>query len=124
MSLQKYMEDEQTRLINEAKAFWAFGDKQFNEKKEEGVVYVSMGAGLICPKDTSRTLRDGLNKTYEAAIKKDIEINGKEKIIKRELYNYESFYTGDPSNAIEALSGYNFTQEEIMKIYYAEAAVQ
>lgn len=120
MSLRIFLEEVQTELFNKNGAFFAFGTDQFNEQKKEGIKYVSMGAGLICPKDNVKELSEGLNTTYQAAVKKDIETNGKDKIIRRELYNFECFYKGDPNDAIDALKDYNFTDEEIWAAYKKE----
>jgi hypothetical protein len=54
-------------------AFFAFGDKQFNEQKKEGVKYVSMGAGLICPKSEASTIMkkfDDFNREQKALERK------------------------------------------------------
>ena len=46
--------------------------------------------------------------------------NKKEDIIKYELANYESFYTGEIEEAFEVLKQYGFTLEEVKKVYYQE----
>ena len=48
--LSDYTSENQTKLLNDNGAFFAFSTKQLNEHKKEGVVYVSMGSGLISPK--------------------------------------------------------------------------
>ena len=118
--LSDYQENAQTRLFDKTGAFFAFSTKQFNEAKKEGVKYVSMGAGMICPKENVKELIETLDSIYKGAIKKDLKENGKEAIIKRELYNYECFYTGDISNAVENLEPYGFTKNEIRVIYNDE----
>ena len=42
-------------------AFWAFSDKQFNESKKDNVKYVSLGSGLVCPKDNAKKLSEDLD---------------------------------------------------------------
>ena len=59
-----------SKVLNDNGAFWAFSDKQFNEQKKEGVKYVSMGAGIICPKDNVKKLIDEMDVTTKE-IKKE-----------------------------------------------------
>ena len=49
--LTNYIEEAQTMSFDRAGAFFAFSNKQFDEKKVDGVKYINCGAGLICPKD-------------------------------------------------------------------------
>ena len=119
-SLTYYTEKENSKALDNANAFWAFSQSQFNESKKEGLIYVSCGGGLYCEKGKSKQLFKSLNENTKKGIEQDLKENGKEKIIIRELYNYESFYTGDITDAIEGLEGYNFTHEEIKNIYSKE----
>ncbi|MBL4672324.1 MAG: hypothetical protein JKX81_08675 [Arenicella sp.] len=114
------MEEKQTALFNETKAFFAFGTKQFDEAKLPDTTYVNCGAGEICPKENVKILSDGLTKIHENAIKEDIAENGIDKIIIRELYNHECFYTGDISDAISTLKSYNITDNQVQVAYYKE----
>ncbi len=116
--LADYTNDPQTQLFKDTGAFFAFGNKQFLEARVEGVKYLSVGGGLYCPKENYDQLEKGLEKIQQEGIKQDIEENGIDNIIQRELYNYESFYTGDYSNAVEALEQYNITEEQVSKMFY------
>lgn len=49
--MKSLSEEAMTALLKENGAFFAFSDKQFNEQKKEGVQYVNVFAGLVCPKD-------------------------------------------------------------------------
>ena len=118
--LQDYQEAKQSELFTKTGSFFAFGDKQFNEAKKEGIKYVSLGAGLICPKETVKELITGLNAISKKAIAKDLKENGKEAIIIRELHNHECFYTGDYLNAVNSLKGYGFSIDEIRQAYNKE----
>ena len=40
-----------SKLLEATGSFFAFGQKQFNEQKKEGVEYVGVFAGLVSPKD-------------------------------------------------------------------------
>lgn len=123
--LQDYTENLQTELFNSNSAFFAFNDQQVNEglKKYPNLTreeLTNLGGGLICPKDKAKDIINGLDAIQEQGMQQDLKENGKEGIIIRELYNYESFYTSDPSDAIEKLKPYNFTEAEIIAAYRKE----
>lgn len=59
-----------SQVLSKYGAFWAFGEAQFNEQKQEGIKYISLGAGLICPKDNFQDFKNELDKTL-AEIKKE-----------------------------------------------------
>lgn len=115
--LQDYKEQAQTDLFRETGTFFAFSDSQFNEQKVDGVEYVNCGAGCICPKENVKTLLDGLGKIQKEAIAQDIAENGKEKIIERELYNHEAFYTGRISETLDEVKQYGFTREDVIIVW-------
>jgi len=121
--LSEYTEDAQTKLFKQTRSFFAFSNRQFNESKKEGVKYVSLGAGLICPVDTVDILITGLDDIQKNAITQDVEENGADKIIEREYFNYESQITMDTSDAEGALSDHIkqypelFTKERINKVF-------
>ncbi len=117
MSLYNYTQAAKTELFNSTGAFFAFGNKQFDEAKKEGVKYVSMGAGLVCPKENAQELSYGLDVIQAAGIKVDLAENGVKKIIHRELANYETQLTNDISDTVYALSDYGITKEQIAAEY-------
>lgn len=122
-NLQDYMNDKQTELFNETGTFFAFSKEQFHLKaRKQGVKYKHLGAGMICPKENVKTLLDGLDKIYKDSIKQDIEENGKEKIIIRELYAHECFYTYDTERVVKELAAYGIAEDEILKAFYKEGA--
>lgn len=94
-TLQHYVQDAQTKLFDETGTLFAFSNEQFSEKRKEGVIYVALGVGIFCPKSNVDVLKVGLKHINNTGIVLDIAENGKEAIIKRELYNHEAFYTGD-----------------------------
>lgn len=116
------MEEKQTLALDNAGAFFAFGQKQFDEKKKSGVIYVSMGAGLICPKENAKILNDELNKIYIDSIKQDFAENGSNAIIEREYFNHETQITMDNQSVIDLMTDYkkhfpaDFTDEVILKV--------
>ena len=118
--LSDYTQEAMTKALNKAGAFFAFGDKQFKEQQKKDIKYISLDAGLICPKNTANELVKELNNTVTQGIKQDIKENGKRAIIKRELANYETYYTGDITDTVDALKDYKFTAQEILKIFRVE----
>lgn len=116
-TLQSYIEAAQTKLFNDTGAFFAFSNKQFDEGKKEGVKYASLGAGLICPADKAQILVDGLESIHKSGIAQDIAENGIDKIIARELANYEAFYTYEIDDTVDALEDYGITREQVQAVF-------
>lgn len=116
--LSNYIEAAQTELFNRLGVFFAFGNKQFDEQKKEGVKYVSLGAGLICPVEHAKTFWAEHKKIVDAGIALDLAENGKTGVIDRELDNHECLYTGDITDCVMALKNYPITADEIKAIYY------
>jgi len=115
--LSHYVEQKQTDLFDRTGAFFAFSTKQFDEKKQPGVVYSSLGVGLIAPKANASELLAGLKTIHAEGVAADIEENGKPAIIQRELANHEAQITGDVSSTVDALEGYDITVEEVQAGY-------
>lgn len=115
--LSDYMNDKQSALFDQYGVFFAFSQKQFLAARKEGVKYVDVGAGMIVPKEHVKIVHDTLEQIYQDGIKQDLAENGKEAIIKRELNNYECYYTGDIGNAFEALEDYGITYDDVMAVY-------
>lgn len=112
--LSEYVEAAQTALFDSTGAFFAFSTDQYNESRVEGVKYVSVGAGLICPKGKVKALTDGLDGIQERGIASDMKENGAKAIIHRELANHECQIVHHPGDAIEKLEGYPITEAEIL----------
>jgi len=113
--LSDYTQAAQTKCFEETGSFFAFSNKQLDEKKQDGVTYVSLGHGLICPKQNAKEVHERLNNIHAEGIKLDIEENGIEAIIKRELGNYECYYTGEIDDAVDALEDYDDITVEMIK---------
>lgn len=111
--LSDYMQERQTALIERLGVFFAYNDKQFNEKKIDGVEYVTMGIGQICPKDNVEEYISEMNKLIEEAIKQDLSENGRKGIIHRELGNHEFCITYDVTDTVNALEDYGITEKEV-----------
>tara|TARA_R110000765_G_scaffold423670_1_gene532905 strand:- start:164 stop:559 length:396 start_codon:yes stop_codon:yes gene_type:complete len=112
-TLSSYTEARTTELLNSTGAFFAFSQKQFEEKQIDGVDYVSMGNGLIAPKNNTDKIVEGFNVISSESIAQDIAENGKPAIIRRELANHEAQITSDISDTVEALEGYGITEIEV-----------
>ena len=119
--LSDYLEKAQTEAFETTGSFFAFGQKQFNERKIEGVKYVNMGTGLVCPKGKEKELQTLLDIAYEEAIIADVKENGAYAIIQREYFNHECQIVMDRSAMLDAIAGHvqrypeKFTQEVINK---------
>ena len=92
-------------------------NSQFEEKRVDGITYTQNSSGMIAPKENFKTLVQEIDKIYEDGIKQDIEENGIESIIKRELSNYECNYTGEIEDAVDALEDYGITYDDVMAVY-------
>ena len=115
--LSNYIEEEQTEIFNKYGAFFAFSTDQFNEKKIEGVEYVSCGYGLTSPKENAEELNKALTDCAQRGREKDLEENGKFGIIRRELYNHEAFYVYNTEDTFYAVEAYGFTREDVKKVF-------
>lgn len=120
--LSDLMEEKQTILFNNTKTFFAFSSEQLEEGKKKhnikNIKLVSMGGGMICPKENAETLSEGLEKIYNDAILEDIELHTLNRIILRELANHECFYTGDVTDCVEKLKDYpGISEKLIWKIF-------
>lgn len=115
--LTEYTDAAVSKALDEFGGFFAFSKAQFDEKKKEGVQYVSLFAGLIAPKENAKKLLDAIDKIYEDGMKQDLDENGKVGIIKRELANHEAYYTHDIDSTVDALEGYGITRDEVNKVF-------
>jgi hypothetical protein len=118
-SLTDYTSAKQSQLWDDNGAFFAFGQQQLDEKKQEGVAYVSLGMGLIVPKENASKVIEGLDTIHTEGIKQDISENGIKPIIHRELGNYETQISGDISDTVAALEDYGITREQVSAEYPA-----
>lgn len=117
--LTDYIDEAQTAIFKKHGAFFAFSDNQFSEKKVDGVNYMDLGSGLICPVENVNDLRRELSEALKQGVKEDVEENGIENIIERELGNHEAWYTGELDDTFEALSCYGelISSEMVESVY-------
>jgi len=109
------LDNRMSEIFDKHGAFFAFSNKQFEERANKNLKYTSCGAGLICPVDNKRVLQSEIDIAIKEHTKKDLDANGKKKIIWRELANYECQISYDISDAVSALDSYGITEKEIQK---------
>ena len=121
-TLNNYTDTLTSKLFADNGAFFAFGNKQFDEKKQDGVTYVSMASGLICPKENAKKVMTELEQIFNDAVKQQVADFGAEKIIRHEYFNHETQITGDTDQVRDVLSTHRelfpelFTDDEIIKV--------
>lgn len=107
-------------LFNNNGAFFAFSDKQFEEAKDKKLKkedYTNLMSGLICPKNNVKAVLNGIEEITKRGIEEDITENGLNAIIRRELSNHECYYTGDITDAINALEDYGVSREDVQRVF-------
>lgn len=103
-------------------AFFAFGQSQFDEKKQEWVVYVTVPwfPWLIARKDNCLELIKAFDAHHKQESLNRLEADGIERIIAYELNNHECFYTWSIENVLFLCKEYWITEDEILKVYHKE----
>lgn len=115
--LSDYVQEKQSAMFERLGIFFAFGQKQFDEQKQEGVEYVGRYGWMCIPKENVEKFKEEHEKIVMEWIQQDIKENWIEKIIERELINHEAYYTGDIEDTIDALSSYDVSYEQVKKVY-------
>jgi hypothetical protein len=118
--LSQYTEKGVSDALKKAGAFFAFSDKQFDEQKDPNRArneYINAGMGMVCPKDTVKTLLEEIHQVGIVGRKQDIAENGLNAIIRRELNNHEAYYTGNTESTEQALVGYPITRDQIIGVF-------
>ncbi len=126
MQLNTHFQSEFTKLLEKYNGFYAFGKEQFDEAAKPELKYISLDGWLLLgrPKDSELTGQEYADKFFEeyerilaASVKFDLEEYGLERIIRYELDNHETNYTGDIGPAFEALEKYGATREQVMSVF-------
>lgn len=115
---KKTTDDLISEAIENNGAFFAFSDKQFEESQKPNTKYMNMGAGLICPSNNAMKLKNEIDAIIKNKIQKELQEHTPEYIIEKTLCDYECYYTGDVSDAVDSLKANNITREQIEKIYF------
>jgi hypothetical protein len=122
-TLIEIIKDEQGACFNRHGAFCAFSKAQFDEAKDPALEltdYVSIGAGLIAPKNTAAQLVNDLDNIASKGRDIDIELHGTDAIILRELNNHECFYMYDITDCVNALSEYSAITETMIRAVFEQ----
>ena len=117
-TLKQIKHDEQTKIIKNNGAFFAFNDQQYKEQKKQNTIYVNMGVGLICPKNNAKTLKKELDDLNKKAIKKQMETQSIKDIVFKNCFNYELQYSFNGFEQLkEILQDYPIKETEL-SLYY------
>jgi hypothetical protein len=129
MYLSDYVEAGQSKIYKKYGVFFAFSNEQLEEglktNLDAGITIVgdkttNFKLGMFAPTKHREAVKKEMDENFDQAVKKDILENGKEKIIVRELYNYECFYTGDIDDALSKVSVYGYTLQDVQEAYRKE----
>lgn len=124
--LQNYIEEKQSQVFKSKKVFFAFSNDQFKESIKEhnikkDVKIIHLGGGMYCPTKNYKEVIKQLENINKKGIEEDLKENGKYNVIKRELSNYESYYTYDLTDCIDALKDYkSISKEDIKNVFHKE----
>lgn len=121
-AIKAELEKRHTELFNKCQVFWAFSQEQFLEGTAKyplpkGEKYVSIGMGGFMPKSKHGELTAGLAalKQWEKGAIKQAKAD---EVILYELNNYECFYTGEITDALEVLEPLGYTPEQVRAVYH------
>lgn len=123
MAIKKEVQKRHEALLDECGVFWAFSNEQFKESApDKSVTLVNIGMGGYMPKEHHARLLDGMNEIakYE---KQAIKKAKADEVILYELNNYECFYTGDISDALEVLEPLGYRKNQVLDVYRTHQAV-
>ncbi len=118
-TINTYTDALTSKLFTDNGAFFAFSNKQFEEKKKEGVKYVALASGLVCPKENSQTVLQQFETIYNDAVRQQVAEFGAEKIISHEYFNHETQITGDNQQVIDVLE----THRELFPELFTDAII-
>lgn len=108
----KYTDLAISEALKKHGAFWAFSDKQYEAEAKPNTVYVSLGAGLICPKENVVELHKDIDEAVKNGIEQTKAETTLEEIITRTLVDYE----GDTDDTFSHLQAYGITMEQIQEV--------
>jgi len=123
MHSQEFTEQPLSDLYAKHGVFFAFSTKQFEEGRKEGVKYTAVFSGCLCPSENVNQFLEEMEQIVDEAAKKRLDKYGLDAIIEYELSNYECYYTGDLSDALDVLHpSYNATIDDVRRVYRATVA--
>jgi len=119
--LKKLSSEKLTESYNKCKVFWAFSNEQFDENlkkegidKNERITSIGMG-GYLPSKNVKKYIK--LMEEHSDWFKTEIKKVNKEEVILYELRNFECYYTGDITDALQVLESYGFTKAEVVEVF-------
>ena len=112
------IEKEQTKLLDKHGVIFAFSNEQFDEQKQKGVKYVSLGAGMLCPKEAVKSFVTEHKQLIKEGREREQQEKTKEQIIEEALANYECYYLYNIEDAAEVLQDYGYTSEQIWDVFH------
>ena len=124
--LASTLETGMSKLFDKYGAFFAFGSEQFNERKQEGVKYISDGTGLLIPKDNYDAFVKEYNNLKAEAVAEHVAKYAADQIIRYEYFNHEQHYdlyygkteNSDTFNALKVYLNYpGFEIENIERVF-------
>jgi prefoldin subunit 5 len=102
-------------IFEEYGIFFAFSDKQFEERKQNEAI-TSLGCGMFVPTKNADKAIKALQARTEEYNTLLASPEWRVKYIKYELSNHEAYYTGDIEDTLDAL-GSGFTYEEVLAVF-------
>lgn len=114
------MQGKLTEIFNDLGVFFAFSEEQMekglkkiNAKRKD---CISISGGGFMPR---KNAKEYIKRSSELMgwLVREVKKLDSVKVIKYELANYECYYTGDLTDAVEALKDYSFTVEQISRVY-------
>lgn len=115
-----------TKCFEKYGVFFAYSKKQFDDgvlkiKLDAGEKVVNVISGAYCKSSVADDFIAELEAIFEQNKKDMLEKVGVETIIKYELENHESYYTGSIDSACDALADLDITDRALIsKIYWQE----
>jgi hypothetical protein len=113
-------DQKQTAVFKKHGAFFAFGQKQFEEQRDPEVEkYCHLFAGLLAPKENCDQLMKDLDAVHEESKRKTRANHTVKELVMYELANHECHYTGSYEAALDALKALDITEDQV-KEHWAE----
>ena len=118
--LKKERSSRFSKLCNDVGLFWAFDDNQLEEGmkklncKKSDLINYQMG-GILLKKNVKMFIKE--DKKINTWFKKEFKKCDLNKVIRYELNNYECYYTGETTDAYEALKYLGITKDQINKVF-------
>lgn len=124
-SVKKENEDRLTECFNKYSVFFAFSNKQLTEgvaklDLKDGEKVSNLGGGMFCKSSLTSDFISEFESICDQNNKNLKEKAGIESVIRYELNNHESYYTGTIEDAAEALASYDITDRELIQKIFSE----